>query len=164
MGSDRPKQYLSLNGRPVLWHVLSQFEASPEVTDIVLVALMLGESQAGVYTAAYRVCFLIMAIANSLHWTYLPRLARVPLDDLKSMSQMIVRAAKSASSLGPVPSAACDQTRFSSPKVSPLNRSIRSEGSRTTFSRSSWRSRSWGTAVDGTKSGLSDCELLDTIA
>lgn len=37
MGADRPKQYLSLNGRPVLWHVLARLEASPLVSDIVLV-------------------------------------------------------------------------------------------------------------------------------
>ncbi len=37
MGADRPKQYLLLGGRPVLWHVLARLEASPLVTDIVLV-------------------------------------------------------------------------------------------------------------------------------
>ena len=37
MGADRPKQYLPLRGRPVLWHVLARLEASPLVTDIVLV-------------------------------------------------------------------------------------------------------------------------------
>ncbi len=37
MGADRPKQYLPLGGRPVLWHVLVRLEASPLVSDIVLV-------------------------------------------------------------------------------------------------------------------------------
>ncbi len=37
MGTECPKQYLDLGGRPVLWHVLSRFEASPLVADIVLV-------------------------------------------------------------------------------------------------------------------------------
>ena len=37
MGADRPKQYLPLGGRPVLWHVLARLEASPLVTNIVLV-------------------------------------------------------------------------------------------------------------------------------
>ena len=37
MGADRPKQYLPLGGWPVLWHVLVRLEASPLVTDIVLV-------------------------------------------------------------------------------------------------------------------------------
>ena len=37
MGADRPKQYLPLGGRPILWHVLTRLEASPLVTDIVLV-------------------------------------------------------------------------------------------------------------------------------
>ena len=37
MGSEQPKQYLSLGGQPVLQHVLARLEASPLVTDIVLV-------------------------------------------------------------------------------------------------------------------------------
>ncbi len=37
MGAQRPKQYLPLGDRPVLWHVLACFEASALVTDIVLV-------------------------------------------------------------------------------------------------------------------------------
>ncbi len=37
MGADRPKQYLPLGGRPVLWHVLARLEDSPLVADIVLV-------------------------------------------------------------------------------------------------------------------------------
>ena len=37
MGADQPKQYLALGGRPVLWHVLTRLEASPLVTDTVLV-------------------------------------------------------------------------------------------------------------------------------
>ena len=37
MGANRPKQYLPLGGRPILWHVLTRLEASPLVTDIVLV-------------------------------------------------------------------------------------------------------------------------------
>lgn len=37
MGGERPKQYLPLGGRPILWHALAHLEASPLVTDIVLV-------------------------------------------------------------------------------------------------------------------------------
>lgn len=37
MGGNRPKQYLPLGGRPLLWHTLARLEASPLVTDIVLV-------------------------------------------------------------------------------------------------------------------------------
>ena len=37
MGGNRPKQYLPLGGRPLLWHALARLEASPLVTDIVLV-------------------------------------------------------------------------------------------------------------------------------
>lgn len=68
-------------------------------TDIVLIALLLGEAHAGVYSAAYRVCFLVMALANSLHWTYVPRLAQISLDNLAAMSRMIGRAAEASASL-----------------------------------------------------------------
>jgi len=37
MGGDRPKQYLHLGAKPLLWHVLWRLEASPLVSDIVLV-------------------------------------------------------------------------------------------------------------------------------
>ena len=37
MGTECPKQYLDLAGRPLLWRVLSRFEANPLVADIVLV-------------------------------------------------------------------------------------------------------------------------------
>ena len=38
MGSDVPKQFLELNGKPVLAHVLALFQAHPRVDRIVLVA------------------------------------------------------------------------------------------------------------------------------
>jgi 2-C-methyl-D-erythritol 4-phosphate cytidylyltransferase/2-C-methyl-D-erythritol 2,4-cyclodiphosphate synthase len=37
MGQGQPKQYLSLGGRPLLWHSLSCFEASPLVHRVILV-------------------------------------------------------------------------------------------------------------------------------
>ena len=37
MGSRRPKQYLLLNGKPILWHTLRRFETSSWVDRIVLV-------------------------------------------------------------------------------------------------------------------------------
>lgn len=37
MGASRPKQYLPLAGRPVVWHTLSRLQSSPSITRIVLV-------------------------------------------------------------------------------------------------------------------------------
>jgi len=37
MGSERPKQYLLLGGRPLLWHPLNCFETSPSIGAVVLV-------------------------------------------------------------------------------------------------------------------------------
>lgn len=37
MGTEVPKQYLELAGRPVLWHTLRRFAASPLVDEIILV-------------------------------------------------------------------------------------------------------------------------------
>ena len=37
MGGDTPKQYLPLNGRPVLWHSLRLFEANSSVGKVILV-------------------------------------------------------------------------------------------------------------------------------
>ena len=37
MGTELPKQYLPLNGRPILWHTLQRFEVSPTVHSVVLV-------------------------------------------------------------------------------------------------------------------------------
>ena len=68
-------------------------------TDIVLIALLLGESQVGVFSAAYRICFLLLAIAVSLHSAYQPQLARVPNHDLQAMEKLTERALESAGSL-----------------------------------------------------------------
>lgn len=68
-------------------------------TDIVLIALLLGEAQVGVFSAAYRVCYLIMAIALSLHAAYLPRLARFSTEDLPGMGRLADLAFEAAASL-----------------------------------------------------------------
>ena len=77
----------------------SLLDAFIRTTDIVLISLLLGEAQTGVYSAAYRVCFLITAIAGSLHWSYLPRLAQIARNDLPAMRRMTERAFEAAGSL-----------------------------------------------------------------
>lgn len=44
--------------------------------DVVLIGLWLGEHQVGLYAAAYRFCFLVLAVAAGLHVAYLPAFAR----------------------------------------------------------------------------------------
>ena len=68
-------------------------------TDIVLIAMLLGEAQVGIFSAAYRVCYLILAIAVSLHSAYQPRVARVSLTDLSEIRQTTFQAFEAAASL-----------------------------------------------------------------
>ena len=68
-------------------------------TDVVIIAFLLGENEVGIYSAAYRVCFLVMAIGLSLHSTYLPRLAQISRDDPRAMSQLANRAWEAGGSL-----------------------------------------------------------------
>lgn len=44
---------------------------------VVLIGLMLGEFELGLYSAAYRFCFLLLAVAAALHVAFLPAFARV---------------------------------------------------------------------------------------
>ena len=44
--------------------------------DVVLIGFLLGEREVGLYTAAYRFCFLPLAIAAALQMAYLPAFAR----------------------------------------------------------------------------------------
>jgi len=74
-------------------------DALIRTTDIVLIAVLLGEAQVGLYSAAYRICFLVMGIAVSLHWTYLPRMAKVPHNDPAAMKGLLDRAFEAGGSL-----------------------------------------------------------------
>lgn len=73
--------------------------ALTRTTDIVLIAILLDETQVGLYSAAYRVCFLILGIAVSLHWTYLPRLAKIDKNDGPAMQGLLDRAFEAGGSL-----------------------------------------------------------------
>lgn len=73
--------------------------ALTKTTDVVLIALLLGEAQVGLYSAAYRICFLVVALAVALHSAYLPRLARAAAEGVEVTSALTLRAFKSAASL-----------------------------------------------------------------
>lgn len=44
--------------------------------DLVLLGLLLGEREAGLYAAPYRICFLFLAVAAAIHSSYLPAITR----------------------------------------------------------------------------------------
>lgn len=44
--------------------------------DVVLIGFLLGERQVGLYSAPYRICFLFVGIAVTVHISYLPALSR----------------------------------------------------------------------------------------
>lgn len=67
--------------------------------DVVLIALLLGEAQVGLYSAAYRICFLVVGLAVALHAAYLPRLARAAIEGLDAASAITHRAFQSSASL-----------------------------------------------------------------
>jgi len=45
-------------------------------SDVVLLGLLLGEREVGIYAAPYRFCFVLLAIATAIHVSYLPALTR----------------------------------------------------------------------------------------
>ena len=73
--------------------------ALTRTADVVLIALLLGEAQVGLYTAAYRICFLVVALALALHSAYLPRFARTAVESVAATSGLARRALQSAASL-----------------------------------------------------------------
>ena len=75
------------------------------VFDVVLLALLIGEVAVGLYTAAYRICFLILSIAHSLQIAYLPALSRAAHRSTDRASRLVNRALEFAAALA-VPMAA----------------------------------------------------------
>ena len=69
------------------------------VFDVVLLSLLIGEIAVGLYTAAYRICFLVMLIAHSLQVAYLPDLARAAHQSAARASQLVNRALEFAAAL-----------------------------------------------------------------
>ena len=67
--------------------------------DIVLISLLLGETQVGLYSAAYRFCYLVLAIAIALHAAYLPGLSRAAQRSVRETTELVNRAFESAASL-----------------------------------------------------------------
>ncbi len=50
--------------------------------DIVLIGFLIGEQAVGIYSAPYRICFLLVALAVAVHSSYLPTFVRAFHSDL----------------------------------------------------------------------------------
>ncbi len=66
--------------------------------DIVLLGVMIGEHQVGIYAAAYRFCFLLVAIAHSANNSYIPVFARAAITP-QGVAPVVSRAAELAVAL-----------------------------------------------------------------
>ena len=80
----------------VIGHLL---RALINVFDVVLLALLLGEVAVGLYTAAYRICFLVILIGHSLQIAYLPALSRAAHRSSARASQLVGRALEFSAAL-----------------------------------------------------------------
>ena len=64
MGATTPKQFLDLNGKPVLAHTLALFERHPDVDEIVLVLHADYVSTAGTFAARYGITKIAHVVAG----------------------------------------------------------------------------------------------------
>ncbi len=69
------------------------------VFDIVLLALLVGEIAVGLYTAAYRICCLVIALGHSLQVAYLPALSKAAHQSSVRASQLVNRALEFSAAL-----------------------------------------------------------------
>jgi O-antigen/teichoic acid export membrane protein len=67
--------------------------------DLVLLGFLIGEREVGLYGAAYRVCFLALAIGVALHTSYLPAFSRGALLGTEEASRIARRAMEFASAM-----------------------------------------------------------------
>ncbi len=67
--------------------------------DVVLIGLVLGEHQVGLYTAAYRVCLVLLAVAIALHASYLPALTRASFQSTRDVARVAERAVQLAATV-----------------------------------------------------------------
>lgn len=68
--------------------------------DVVLLGMWIGSKSVGLYTAAYRVCYLVLAAAVTVHVAYLPGLTRAAAESRPALSALTTRALETALTLG----------------------------------------------------------------
>jgi len=66
------------------------------VADVLLLGLIVGESSVGLYSAAYRLCLLVLGIGVSLQTAYLPLMARASQVGLEESNRIVARAFEAA--------------------------------------------------------------------
>ena len=67
--------------------------------DVVLLGFLLGEREVGLYTAPYRFCFLLLAIAVAIHISYLPALTRALAQGTRQVGHIAERSAEFSSAV-----------------------------------------------------------------
>ncbi len=60
--------------------------------DVLLLGLMTGSHQVGLYTAAYRVCMLVTTIAVATHIVFLPAMTRSVVEGIESLTRVMTRS------------------------------------------------------------------------
>ncbi len=67
--------------------------------DVVVIGLLLSEKQVGLYSAPYRICFLFIAIAATVHVSYLPALLRAIQQGPRAACDVAERSLSTAAAL-----------------------------------------------------------------
>lgn len=67
--------------------------------DVVLIGFLLGEREVGLYTAPYRLCFLLVAIAVAIYSSYLPAITRALDQDIRQVEYIAERSINLASAI-----------------------------------------------------------------
>ncbi len=60
--------------------------------DVLLLGLLLGEREVGLYAAPYRICFLLVAIAVAIHSSYLPEMTRAMKHGVRQVGHIAERS------------------------------------------------------------------------
>ena len=60
--------------------------------DVVLIGWILGEREAGLYAAPYRICLLLLALGTTIQVSYLPALTRAWSQDIAQVSNVLRRS------------------------------------------------------------------------
>ncbi len=68
--------------------------------DVVLLGFLADSRSVGLYTAAYRVCYLVLAAAVTVHVAFLPGLTRSAVESRAALSALTTRSLGAALSLG----------------------------------------------------------------
>ena len=86
------REGLSILRSSSFWAVSRLMRMLMYTFSVVLLGFLLGEREVGLYTAPYRICFLLVAIAAVIHSSYLPAITRAAT---QGMEQAVAAAERS---------------------------------------------------------------------